>query len=42
MGKSATVIISEGDLVLGDFENIIYAVFDKRAGKSINIAVFGE
>lgn len=42
MGKSATVIISDGELVLGDFENIIYAEFDKRAGKSINIAVFGE
>ena len=42
MGKSATVIISDGLLVLGDFENIIYAEFDKREGKAINIAVFGE
>ncbi len=42
LGKSATVIIKDGEPILGDFENIIYAEFDYRKSKSINIALFGE
>ena len=42
LGKSATVIVQNGELVLGDFENIIYVEFDHRRGKAINISLFGE
>ena len=42
LGKSATVIVKNGDLVLGDFEDVIYAEFDYRPGKAINISLFGE
>ena len=41
IGKSAIIIVKNGELVLGDFENIIYAEFDYRHGKSINVSLFG-
>ncbi|MDE6201288.1 MAG: secondary thiamine-phosphate synthase enzyme YjbQ [Clostridiales bacterium] len=42
LGKGSTVFIKNGDLVLGDFENIIYAEFDYRPLKSFNIVIMGE
>lgn len=41
-GKSATVIVQDGKLLLGDFENMIYAEFDSRPGKSFTVSIFGE
>lgn len=40
MGKSATVLVTEGKLHLGKFEDIIYAEFDYRPDKTFTIALF--
>lgn len=42
LGKSVTVMVIDGELVLGDFENIIYAEFDERPGKSFAVTLIGE
>lgn len=42
LGKSVSVLVKDGELVLGDFENIIYAEFDERPGKSFTVTLLGE
>lgn len=42
LSKSATIIVKDGQLILGDFENIIYAEFDFRPQKSISITLIGN
>lgn len=41
VGKSATVLIIDGKLQLGKFEDIIYAEFDYRPDKTFTVALFG-
>ena len=42
LGKSATVLISDGKLHLGKFEDVIYAEFDYRPDKTFVISLFSE
>ncbi len=42
LGKGATVIVKNRELILEDFENIIYAEFDYRPLKSFSITILGE
>ena len=42
IGKSATVIIKDGVLVLGKYEDVIFAEYDRRDDKTFTIALFGE
>ncbi len=42
LGKSVSILVKDGELVLGDFENIIYAEFDERPGKSFAVTLLGE
>lgn len=42
VGKSAMVLIIDGKLQLGKFEDIIYAEFDYRPDKTFTVALFGE
>ena len=41
IGKSATVIIKDGVLVLGKYEDVIFAEFDRRDDKTFTVALFG-
>lgn len=42
IGKSATVIIKDGVLLLGKYEDVIFAEFDRRDDKTFTVALFGE
>lgn len=42
LGKGATVFVKDGEMILGDFENVIYAEFDHRPMKSFNLIIIGE
>jgi len=42
IGKNCMVVVKESELLLGDFQNIIYAEFDNRPGKSITITYIGD
>ncbi len=42
VGKSASVLIIDGKLQLGKFEDIVYAEFDYRPDKTFTVALFGE
>lgn len=42
LGKSATVLISDGKLHMGKFEDIIYAEFDYRPDKTFVVSLFSE
>lgn len=41
IGKSTTVIIKDGKLVLGKYEDVIFAEFDRRDDKTFTVALFG-
>ncbi len=41
IGKSALVIIKDGRLVLGKYEDVIFAEYDRRDDKTFTIAVMG-
>lgn len=42
MGKSATVLVINGKLHLGKFEDVIYAEFDYRGDKTFTLSFFCE
>lgn len=41
IGKSSTVIIKDGALVLGKYEDVIFAEYDRRDDKTFTVALFG-
>lgn len=41
LGKSALVIIKDGALVLGKYEDVIFAEYDRRDDKTFTVALFG-
>ena len=42
VGKSTSVLIVDGKLQLGKFEDIIYAEFDYRPDKTFTISIYGD
>lgn len=42
IGKGQSVLVKDGEMILGDFENLIYAEFDARPGKSFALLLMGE
>ena len=41
IGKSATVIIKDGSMLLGKYEDVIFAEYDRRDDKTFTVALFG-
>lgn len=42
VGKSASVLVVDGKLQLGKFEDIIYAEFDYRPDKTFTVSLYGD
>lgn len=42
VGKSAQVLVVDGKLQLGKFEDIIYAEFDYRPDKTFTVSLYGD